>query len=124
MGCRAHQEVGRAWAVEVDVRPGKTRPARSPSPYRVVLAQLGPGGEGGDLPPTPQFEFLSGYLSTHPLAGGQHPDEWLEGLMAQPEHGQLLGETRARGAGQRRVHGWRARGSAGRSAAARRGPAL
>ena len=56
-------------------------------PHRVVLAQLGPGGEGGDLPPTPQYVFLREFMEHHPMRNG---DDWLAKLMAH-ERGQLLG---------------------------------
>jgi len=52
-----------------------------------VLAQLGGGGEGGDLPPTPDFIFLSGFLEANPLRPGSS-DEWLAHLTAE---NQLLG---------------------------------
>ncbi|KAL4439256.1 hypothetical protein ABPG77_004158 [Micractinium sp. CCAP 211/92] len=48
----------------------------------VVLAQLGGGGEGGDLPPTPDFLRLRDFLAARPLTSGSG-DEWLAGLMAQ-----------------------------------------
>lgn len=59
---------------------------------RVVLAQVGPGGEGGDRPPAGEYLFLKEFLEAHPLRNG---DEWLAALMEQ-ERGQMLG-ARARG---------------------------
>lgn len=49
---------------------------------RVVLAQLGGGGEGGHLPPTPDFMRLQAFLAGRPLTSGSG-DEWLAALMAQ-----------------------------------------
>ncbi|KAL4428400.1 hypothetical protein ABPG75_002489 [Micractinium tetrahymenae] len=49
---------------------------------RVVLAQLGGGGEGGDLPPTPDFQRLRDFLAARPLTSGSG-EEWLAELMAQ-----------------------------------------
>ena len=53
---------------------------RPPILCRVVLAQLGPGGVGGDLPPTPDFVFLGNYLEQHPLTADG--EAWLAGLTA------------------------------------------
>lgn len=68
-----------------------------PHPYRVcrrvVLAQIGPGGEGGDLPPTPQYLFLRGFYESNRMTNG---DRWLAALMEQ-EGGQLLGEDGGEG---------------------------
>jgi hypothetical protein len=61
---------------------------------RVVLSQLGGGGEGGDLPPTPQYSFLQDYLSAHPLTADA--DAWLAALLAH-KHGQMLGLCLVRG---------------------------
>lgn len=55
---------------------------------RVVLSQLGPGGEGGDLPPTPDYLWLRQFLEEHPLRNG---NEWLAEMMAQDHRGQMLG---------------------------------
>jgi len=55
---------------------------------RVVLSQLGPGGEGGDLPPTPDYLWLRQFLEEHPLRNG---NEWLAEMMAQDHWGQMLG---------------------------------
>ena len=52
------------------------------------MAQLGGGGEGGDLPPTAAYAFLAEHLEAHPLRGDA--DAWLEALMGR-EQGQLLG---------------------------------
>lgn len=62
--------------------------AHLPNHRRIVLSQLGPGGEGGDLPPAPQYFYLREYLDERPLAGD--PEDWLAELMAR-ESGQMLG---------------------------------
>ena len=54
----------------------------------MVLSQLGPGGEGGDLPPTPDYLWLRRFLEEHPLRNG---NEWLAEMMAQDHRGQMLG---------------------------------
>lgn len=73
------------------------RPATAPHSHsrphtatnrRVVLSQLGPGGEGGDLPPTPDYLWLRQFLEEHPLRNG---NEWLADMMAQDHRGQMLG---------------------------------
>ncbi|GAB4822724.1 hypothetical protein N2152v2_009770 [Parachlorella kessleri] len=52
---------------------------------KIVLAQLGGGGEGGDLPPTRASLELREFIEQHPL---KHGDEWVSSLIAQ---NQLLG---------------------------------
>ncbi len=58
--------------------------------YRVVLAQVGGSGEGGDLPPAPEFFYLRDFLAANPLT--RDGDAWLDTLMAQ-ERGQMLGTS-------------------------------
>lgn len=68
----------------------------------MVLAQVGGGGEGGDLPPAPEFLYLRDFLAERPLT--RDGDAWLAVLMAQ-ERGQMLGGCAAGAQPWRRCSG-------------------
>ncbi|PRW33033.1 hypothetical protein C2E21_8117 [Chlorella sorokiniana] len=97
MGMRAAQRPAAKMAVPHDTFGGSSPEQRAAASLttmftfvalRVVLSQLGPGGEGGDLPPTPDYMWLRHFLEENPLRNG---NEWLAEMMAQDHRGQMLG---------------------------------